>query len=120
MICDTLPDAPIESHHELIGEVMTDPVRKTQKMVSWDIPVDSTMSTLVHRPKIAQPRTTADMEVESASEDEGFSIVHRPTSYALVTPDEPLTSPELIPSAPTGASAPTDSGGSSDDDWTML
>jgi hypothetical protein len=120
MICDTLPDAPTGSHHGPIGEVIDHPVRKTQKMVSWDVPVDSTTSTLVHRPKIAQPRTTADMEVESASEDEGFSIVHRPSSSALVTPDEPMTSPELIPSAPTGESVATDSGTSSDDDWTML
>jgi hypothetical protein len=77
-------------------------------------------STLVHRPKSSAMSLdhTLDYTSDSANEDEGFAIVHRPKP----APEEGImSSPEIISSNPvdvlaaTGSNYPDD-----DDDWTML
>ncbi|KAF1920831.1 hypothetical protein BDU57DRAFT_26781 [Ampelomyces quisqualis] len=79
----------------------------------------SGQSTLVHRPKFS----TMDVgfATDSSTEDEGFSIVHRPRRPITPTLEDLMSSPEIIPSRPidvlaaTGSDYPDD-----DDDWTML
>jgi hypothetical protein len=73
-------------------------------------------STLVHRPKSSA--TSLDYILDSASEDEGFAIVRGPKP----TPEEePMSSPEIIPSNTVDVSAATGSNYSDDDDeWIMI
>jgi hypothetical protein len=80
--------------------------------------IASSSSTLVCRPK--QPDRSTGFETESSSEDEGFSIVHRPKPATAVMPDEPMSSPEIIPSRPIDVLALTGSDYPEDDDWDML
>jgi hypothetical protein len=75
-------------------------------------------STLVYRPKHSVVDTS--FEIDSSSEDEGFSIVHRPRSRAIVMPDEPMSSPEIIPSDPIDVLALTGSNYADDDEWDLL
>jgi hypothetical protein len=81
-------------------------------------PIAPASSTLVHRPK--QPDVSAGFETDSSSEDEGFSIVHRPKPRVVATPNEPMSSPEIIPSQPVDILALTGSKYPDDDDWDML
>jgi hypothetical protein len=77
-------------------------------------------STLVYRPK---PSAMAlGFETDSSSEDEGFSIVHRPRTLQVIngTVDDPMSSPEIIPSKPMDVLAATGSNYPDDDEWTML
>jgi hypothetical protein len=71
---------------------------------------------LIHRPKSSS--MSIGYIVDSASEDEGFSIVHRPRPTA--TFEEPMSSPEIVPSNPIDILAATGSNYPDDDDWTML
>jgi hypothetical protein len=80
--------------------------------------IASSISTLVCRPK--QPDLNTGSETESSSEDEGFAIVHRPKPATVAVPDEPMSSPEIIPSRPIDILALTGSDYSDDDDWDML
>jgi hypothetical protein len=77
-------------------------------------------STLVYRPKPSALATF--FETDFSSEDEGFSIVHRPRELQVVngTAEEPMSSPEIIPSKPLDVLAATGSNYPDDDDWTML
>jgi hypothetical protein len=78
-------------------------------------------STLVYRPKPSEV-LAAFFETDFSSEDEGFSIVHRPREMQVVngTAEEPMSSPEIIPSKPLDVLAATGSNYPDDDDWTML
>ncbi|KAF2828645.1 hypothetical protein CC86DRAFT_288307 [Ophiobolus disseminans] len=79
-------------------------------------------STLVFRPKITQPVAATGFETDSSSEDEGFSIVHRPRPLPCATPDDPMSSPEIVPSNPQTLNvlAMIGSAYPDDDEWTML
>jgi hypothetical protein len=78
----------------------------------------SGQSTLVHRPK------SSIMDIgfvtDSSSEDEGFSIVHRPKRPTTLTAEDIMSSPEIVPSNPIDVLAATGSNYPDDDDWTML
>jgi hypothetical protein len=76
-------------------------------------------STLVCRPRGPQLVMSDFVETDSSSEDEGFSLVHRPKLQPSATPDDPMSSPEFIPH-PVDILALTGSNYPSDDEWTML
>jgi len=78
----------------------------------------STATTLVHRPR--ESKADTGFVTESASEDEGFSVVRRPQPPVKPFKDEPMSSPELIPAKPIDVLAATGSNYPEDDDWTML
>ncbi|CAO2647897.1 Nn.00g088190.m01.CDS01 [Neocucurbitaria sp. VM-36] len=80
----------------------------------------STATTLVHRPRAPSVIKTSGFETDSSSDEEGFSLVHRPKVLACATPDEPMSSPELIPSAPIDILAATGSDYPSEEEWTMV
>lgn len=75
-------------------------------------------TTLVHRPR--EPMADTGFVTESASEDEGFSVVRRPQAPITPFKDEPISSPEIIPAKPIDVLAATGSNYPDDDDWTML
>jgi hypothetical protein len=75
----------------------------------------SSQSILVHRPKPSA--MSLDYILDSASEDEGFSIVHRPKPDMV---EDPMSSPEIVPSNPVDVLAATGSNYPDEDDWTML
>jgi hypothetical protein len=76
-------------------------------------------STLVCRPRSPQFVMGDFVETDSPSEDEGFSLVHRPKLQPSATPNDPMSSPEFIPH-PVDILALTGSDYPSDDEWTML
>ncbi|KAF2133349.1 hypothetical protein P153DRAFT_353720 [Dothidotthia symphoricarpi CBS 119687] len=78
----------------------------------------SSREMFVRDPPKAQTQQT--FTKDSSDEDEGFSVVHHPDSPVHATTDEPMSSPELIPSVPSGKDPVTHIDPSSDDDWTML
>ncbi|KAH3917527.1 hypothetical protein HBH56_041650 [Parastagonospora nodorum] len=78
----------------------------------------STATTLVHRPR--EPIADTGFVTESASEDEGFSIIRQPKPPVNPSMDEPMSSPEIIPAKPIDVLAATGSNYPDDDDWTML
>ena len=80
----------------------------------------STATTLVHRLRDTPVTKTSGFEADSSSDEEGFSLVHRPKVLTCATPDEPMSSPELIPSAPIDILAATGSDYPSEDEWTMV
>jgi hypothetical protein len=83
---------------------------------SWS-PI-SNATTLVHRPR--QGVLETGFVTESASEDEGFFLVHRPKPPINPFLGEPMSSPEIIPSKPMDVLAATGSNYPDDDEWTML
>lgn len=82
--------------------------------------VASSTTTLVHRPKTPRPAAGLNHESDSSSDEDGFAMVYRPKSMVPSTPDEPMSSPELLPSVPLDVLAATGSDYPSDDDWSMV
>jgi hypothetical protein len=78
----------------------------------------SDVSTLVHRPK--EHITDRGFVTDSASEDEGFSIVRRPKQPTHPFLDDAMSSPEIIPTKSIDVLAATGSNYPDDDEWTML
>lgn len=106
---------------------------RTETIVQRSFPSSSTSGTTSNAedlywntpPKIHVADTPSEQMEQAPAKDssdeyEGFDIVHRPESPVNVTtPDETVSSPELVPSIPLGKS-PVTQVESSDDDWTML
>ncbi|KAF2633564.1 hypothetical protein BU25DRAFT_427064 [Macroventuria anomochaeta] len=61
----------------------------------------------------------SSIAADTASEDEGFAMVHRSQAAAGATPHSPMSSPELVPTASI-AQTMVDEKAASDDDWDML
>ena len=69
-----------------------------------------------------RPSTNPHLDADSSSDEDGFTLVHRPRQAipATGTPDQPMSSPELTPCAPIDVLAATGSDYPSDDDWSMV
>ncbi|KAF9696925.1 hypothetical protein EKO04_004975 [Ascochyta lentis] len=78
-------------------------------------------TTLPHRTRISKSVPGADSNTgDTASEDEGFALVHRSQGLASAASHSVMSSPELVPTAASIAQTITDDMATSDDDWTML
>jgi hypothetical protein len=141
MTSDNLPDAHSPRQHEpsaneditLLGmeESLNHNIAENMADNMFENMVDSVTAPLVHRPRIAQPAVTANTEdeasngnpyIESDSSDDknGFTMVSRPKSHGSVSPDEPMSSPELIPTPVIDILKVTGSDYSDEDEYIML
>ena len=77
-------------------------------------------TTLVHRPKILPLGMTGGAEASSSEEEDDFTVVQMPMSNTPATPDEPMSSPEMVPASVVDIMATVRTDYASDDDWTML
>lgn len=82
--------------------------------------IDSTTTTLVHRPKIPQPGIAGGTEASSSDEEDGFTVVRFAESPVPASPDMLMSSPEVVPTSVADTMATVRTGYASDDDWTML
>jgi hypothetical protein len=80
---------------------------------------DAATVALPHRPSNPETAPGASPAIDTASEDEGFAMVHRSQTAVGTTLDSPMSSPELVPMT-SGAQTIVDDKTASDDDWTML
>ncbi|CAE7217471.1 hypothetical protein CFE70_010176 [Pyrenophora teres f. teres 0-1] len=78
-------------------------------------------SSLPCRPARTQLRTIFDTEADSSDDDHGFTLVYRPKAHFADSPEDPMSSPEVIATpvfdmlAVSGTPYPDD-----DDEWEML
>jgi hypothetical protein len=95
MICDNIEEVPSPSRYPT-GDNLTTVEYGMYEETNHDGMADSGIATFVHRPKVAQPATISEEpDVDSSEDDQGFTLVCRPKPPALATPDEPEPSPEL-------------------------
>lgn len=80
---------------------------------------DSSTTTLVHRPKIAQLDVMEGVEALSSDEDDGYSVVSLSGLHTPTTSDELMSSPELVPTPVVDILAATGTDYTSDDEWTI-
>ncbi|KAF1841961.1 uncharacterized protein K460DRAFT_409400 [Cucurbitaria berberidis CBS 394.84] len=102
-----------------ISDIINEAMGADESMDS-DSTSGSAATTLVHRPKNLRVVDVSDSESNSSSDEDGFALVHRPKPLAQPTPDEPMSSPKLIPFTPVDILAATGSDYPSDDEWDML
>ena len=117
--CATASDVVFDAVKELKDECSGEG-NATYPVAERSISMASGPSTLAFRPKDPQPVTSTGFETDSSSDDEGFSIVHRPKPLTITTPDDPMSSPEVVPSKPIDVLALTGSDYPDDDEWIML
>lgn len=67
-------------------------------------------------PPATQPTPNGD----SSDEDQGFTLVSRPKPHTLATIDEPMSSPEMVPTPVFDILAASGTDYASDDDWDMV
>jgi hypothetical protein len=96
MICDNIEEVPSPSRYPP-GDNLTTVEYGMYQETDQDGMADSGIATFVHRPKVTQPATISEeSDVESSEDNHGFTLVSRPKPPALATPDEPRSSPELL------------------------
>ena len=71
-------------------------------------------------PSFNCPTTQPTNNDDSSSEDQGFMLVSRPKPHILATIDEPMSSPEIVPTPVVDILAVSGTDYSSDDEWDMI
>jgi len=117
--------APFDPVHDAVASCKREndenrPTNLADSAISFLSPSGS--SELAFRPKNLQTIADEASDTEPSSEDEGFSLVHRPKPEASALAEDPMSSPEVVPSNPhtVDVLALTGSAYPDDDDWTML
>ncbi|KAH7380090.1 hypothetical protein BKA66DRAFT_420212 [Pyrenochaeta sp. MPI-SDFR-AT-0127] len=121
-----VPSCPADNEMADVGVAATSGGESGDNQPLSNIPMGhlgpnvSISNTIAYRYRNPPSIKNLDLEPDSSSDEEGFSLVYRPKTLALAAPDEPMSSPELIPSAPIDILAATGSNYPTDDEWTML
>ena len=108
-----------ESQKEVMSDVVSTLSTETPEESNLENMVDSVTTTLVHRPRLHQSATMDDIDTPSSGDDAGFTIVSRPKLH-VTNPEEPMSSPELIPTPVVYILAATGTDYTSDDEWIRL
>lgn len=136
MLYDMPPEPALESQHDVLMAGLTglfnqglgnntfDAVTTMTSNVH-DVPppnVSNISATMTLPLRSRTPRLVLEVHSDSdlSSDDDGFTMVHRPRVAAAPTPEEPMSSPELIPSVPIDVLAATGSDYPSEDEWSMI
>ncbi|KAH9871754.1 hypothetical protein J1614_006010 [Plenodomus biglobosus] len=116
MLCDAPPEPPKFFKIDRVNETSEGPERDHNGSGNM---VTST-ATLAHRPRTPRPQINTFLDQDLSSDEDGFTLVHRPYQPYLGAKDESLFSPEPVLSNPFNVLAATGSDYPSDDEWSML
>lgn len=128
MICEQSDQSsqvpPVDGSTEAIGVAISEFSDTDDRTLYGTTPQprqeDLNVITLVHRLRAPSGNNDANFETDLSSDEDGFSIVHRPRPAASAISNHNMSSPELIPSVPIDILAATGSSYPSDDEWTVV